>query len=77
MKLCTLALDFDGLIAIDDQLDSQVREAIATLRGRRTVALIVTSRILEALERVSGSLHFMDAVVAESGALIAFPSSGY
>ncbi|MCC7044971.1 MAG: HAD hydrolase family protein, partial [Acidobacteria bacterium] len=34
-------------------------------------------RILDDLRRVTGGLHFVDAVVAENGAVVEFPASGY
>jgi hypothetical protein len=36
-----------------------------------------SGRILEDLRRVAGDLHFLDAVVAENGAVVEFPDSGY
>ena len=77
MKLSTLALDFDGTIARDDVLDPGVREAIAEARAQGVIVLIVTGRMLEDLRHVAGDLHFVDAVVAENGAVIDFPESGY
>lgn len=77
MKFSALALDFDGTIARDDVLDPGVREAIAELRAQDIVVLLVTGRILEDLRRVAGDLHFVDAVVAENGAVIEFPVNGY
>lgn len=77
MRFLALALDYDGTIATDNVLGDQVRQAIATLRARNIVVLIVTGRILSELERVAGSLHFVDAVVAENGAVIYVPDSRY
>jgi hydroxymethylpyrimidine pyrophosphatase-like HAD family hydrolase len=77
LKFSTLALDFDGTIARNDILDPGVREAIAALRAQGIVVVLVTGRILEDLRRVAGDLHFVDAVVAENGAVIEFPDSGY
>jgi hydroxymethylpyrimidine pyrophosphatase-like HAD family hydrolase len=77
MKLCTIALDFDGTIARNDELDGSVRDAIAEIRGLGITVIIVTGRILEDLRRAAGELHFADAVVAENGAVISFPASGY
>ncbi len=77
MKLSTIALDFDGTIARNDVLDPGVRDAIAEARAQGVVVLLVTGRILEDLRRVAGGLHFVDAVVAENGAVIYFPDSGY
>jgi HAD superfamily hydrolase (TIGR01484 family) len=77
MKFCALALDFDGTIAQRDQLDPAVRAAIASLRAQGVVVILVTGRILSELRRVAGDLHFVDAVVAENGAVLEFPSSGH
>src|SRR5687768_17692215 len=77
MKLFALALDYDGTIAAHDQLDPQVREAIATARRRNIAVILVTGRILDELRRVAGDLHFVDAVVAENGAVLHYPESGH
>jgi hydroxymethylpyrimidine pyrophosphatase-like HAD family hydrolase len=77
MKFLAIALDFDGTIARNDALDSQVRKAIAELRAQNIIVLIVTGRILADLRRVAGDLHFVDAVVAENGAVIEFTDNGY
>ncbi len=77
MKFSTLALDFDGTIARNDVLDPGVREAIGELREQGIVVVLVTGRILEDLRRVAGDLYFVDAVVAENGAVIEFPDSRY
>ena len=45
-------------------------------RAGLTVVL-VTGRILDQLRQVAGDLHFVDAVVAENGAVVHFPDSGY
>lgn len=77
MKFSALALDFDGTIARDDVLEPGMRKAIAEVRARGIVVMIVTGRIFDDLRRVAGDLHFVDAVVAENGAVIEFPDSGY
>jgi HAD superfamily hydrolase (TIGR01484 family) len=77
VKFSVLALDFDGTIAVNDVLDPGVRQAISELRAQGIVVLIVTGRILEDLRRVAGDLHFVDGVVAENGAVIEFPDTGY
>jgi hydroxymethylpyrimidine pyrophosphatase-like HAD family hydrolase len=77
LQFSLLALDFDGTIAQNDRLEPAVREAIAELRARDILVAIVTGRILADLRRVVGELHFVDAVVAENGAVIAFPASGH
>ncbi len=77
VKLSTIALDYDGTVARNDILDPEVRQAIAEARAQGIVVVLVTGRILEDLRRVAGDLHFADAVVAENGAVIEFPDSGY
>lgn len=77
MKLSVIALDYDGTIARGDVLDPSVREAIRDARTRGILVLLVTGRILDELRRVAGDFHFVDGIVAENGAVIHFPDSGY
>lgn len=77
MRLSVIALDYDGTIARGDVLDPTVRAAIADARTRGLTVLLVTGRILDALRHVAGDLHFVDGVVAENGAVVHFPDSGY
>src|SRR5271156_2429510 len=72
-----MALDYDGTIAKDGILDGRLRKAIAELRAQNIVVIIVTGRIMDDLRKVAGDLHFVDAVVAENGAVIEFMDSGY
>jgi hydroxymethylpyrimidine pyrophosphatase-like HAD family hydrolase len=76
VKLSVLALDHDGTIAFDDRIDPSVLDAIADARRRGIVVMLVTGRRLDDLRRVAGDLHFVDAVVAENGALVHFPDGG-
>ena len=76
MKFSVLALDYDGTIAIDGVLDSEVRAAIEEVRARGIITVLVTGRILSDLRRVMGDLMLFDAVVAENGAVLTFPSTG-
>lgn len=76
MKFLALALDYDGTIAENDTRPG-VREAIAYVRSKGIVVLLVTGRILSYLRKVAGDLHFVDAVVAENGAVLEFTDSGY
>ena len=77
MRLFTLALDYDGTIARNDRLDPGIRESIAEARTRGITVVIVTGRILDDLRRVAGDLHFVDAVIAENGAVLHVPESDY
>ena len=74
MKFGVLALDYDGTIARDGIIDPDVRTAIAEARARGIAVILVTGRILADLKRVAGDLRFVDAVVAENGAVLAFPN---
>src|SRR3974390_11156 len=72
MKLGVLALDYDGTIARDGLLSPDVRAAIAEARARGIVVIIATGRILSDLRKAVGNLDFVDAVVAENGAVLSF-----
>jgi hydroxymethylpyrimidine pyrophosphatase-like HAD family hydrolase len=74
MKFGVLALDYDGTIASNGVLDPDVRAAIMEARARGIVVVLVTGRILSELKQVAGDLDFADAVVAENGAVLAFPN---
>jgi hydroxymethylpyrimidine pyrophosphatase-like HAD family hydrolase len=76
VKPTVLALDYDGTIARDDQLDPSVLDAIADARRRGIAVMLVTGRRLDDLRRVARDLHFVDAVVAENGAVLHFPGGG-
>jgi hydroxymethylpyrimidine pyrophosphatase-like HAD family hydrolase len=73
MKFRVLALDYDGTIAQDGVLNPDIRAAVAEVRACGTVVLIVTGRTISDLKRVVGDLNFVDAIVAENGAVLEFP----
>src|SRR4030095_13499967 len=77
VKLSVLALDYDGTSATRDVMDPGVREALAAARAHHISVMLVTGRRLDDLQRVAGDLQFLDAVVAENGAVLHFPASGY
>lgn len=77
MKLCVIALDYDGTIATSNGVDQAVRAMIADARTAGVLVFLVTGRRLDDLSRVAGDLHFLDCVVAENGAVVYFPDSGY
>lgn len=76
MKLHVLALDYDGTIARDGGLDPEVRVALVRARERGFFIVLATGRILDDLRRLVGDLAVFDAIVAENGAVIAFPAAG-
>src|SRR5262249_56809316 len=73
-KFGVLALDYDGTIATDGVLHPAVRSAIDEARARGIVVIIATGRVLSDLRNLCGDLGFVDAVVAENGAVLAFPN---
>lgn len=76
MKFGVLALDYDGTIAKDGVLDPDVRAAIEEIRAHGIISVLVTGRILADLRSVMGDLRLFDCVVAENGAVVAFPNAG-
>jgi len=74
MRFNVLALDYDGTIARDGVLDAEVRSAIAEVRARGIAVVIVTGRTMADLRTVAGELGFVDALVAENGAVLEFPN---
>lgn len=76
MDLNVVVLDYDGTIAEHGVLHSEVRNAIDDLRARGIAVVLATGRILGDLHRAVGDLRLVDAIVAENGAVVAFPESG-
>jgi hydroxymethylpyrimidine pyrophosphatase-like HAD family hydrolase len=74
MKFSVLALDYDGTIARDGRAHLAVLEAIREARARQIVIVLVTGRIMSDLRRVLVEQGLFDAIVAENGAVLAFPS---
>ena len=76
MRFRVLALDYDGTVAEEGKLHPDVGAAIEEVRARGIAVVLVTGRILAHLQQQAGDLRFLDAVVAEGGAVLAFPQSG-
>lgn len=74
MKLSVLALDYDGTIARHGRINPETVAAIGDARSRGIVIVLVTGRILSDLRRVLGEEDLFDAIVAENGAVLAFPN---
>ena len=75
MKLAAVALDYDGTIAVNGDIDPGVRDAIRQLRRRGIAVVLATGRRLSDLERVAGDLECFTAIAAENGAVLYFPES--
>ena len=74
MKLSAIAVDYDGTIAKRGRADPSVLDAIQQARSRGVIVVLVTGRILSDLRRVIPQPNLFDAIVAENGAVIAFPN---
>src|SRR5512132_3540739 len=75
MRYHALACDYDGTLAHDGRVSSTTVASLERLResGRRLV--MVTGRLLDDLMTVFDRLDLFDAVVAENGAVVHFPST--
>ena len=76
MRFTVLALDYDGTIARDGKLHPEVRRAVGEVRATGVTVVLVTGRMLSDLRKLVGDLRFVDAIVAENGAVVAYPDSG-
>ena len=73
MKLCVIALDYDGTIAQHGRIEPLVIEAVRRTQARGIVVILVTGRIMTELRRVLPDPELFDAVVSENGAVLSFP----
>ncbi len=76
MRLAALALDYDGTLAANGVLEPDARAALEAVRESGVAIVLVTGRILSNLRSVAGDLRFADGIVAENGAVVAFPQTG-
>ncbi|HEY3600630.1 MAG TPA: HAD hydrolase family protein [Chthoniobacterales bacterium] len=74
MKLCVVALDYDGTIARDGRIEPLVVEAVKEAQASGIVVILVTGRIMADLRRVLPEPELFDAVVSENGAVLSFPN---
>jgi hydroxymethylpyrimidine pyrophosphatase-like HAD family hydrolase len=74
VKLSVIALDYDGTIATHGRAERDALAAIQEARSHGVIVILVTGRILSDLERVLPERSSFDAIVAENGAMLAFPS---
>jgi hydroxymethylpyrimidine pyrophosphatase-like HAD family hydrolase len=75
--LCrVLACDFDGTGATNGRLAPEVASALAAARARGYATLLVTGRVVEDLRIAEVDFTSFDAVVAENGAVLWWPTLG-
>lgn len=70
-----LACDFDGTLASEDQIGLEALEALGRARQAALRLILVTGRTFFELTRVCGCLDLFDAVVAENGAVLYYPTA--
>ena len=75
MKLAAIAVDYDGTLTTNGRLSRDAVDAIGYARAQGIKMLLVTGRRLAHLEDDT-DLAMFDAVVAENGAVLEFPSTG-
>ncbi len=74
MKFNVLALDYDGTVATHGQLNADVALALREAKAKGVTVVLVTGRILADLRTVLKEEDLFDAIVAENGAVLAFPN---
>lgn len=74
MKFNVLALDYDGTVATHGHMQPEVALAIREAKAIGITVVLVTGRILADLRKVMKEEDLFDAIVAENGAVLAFPN---
>src|SRR5262245_46953327 len=76
MRFTALASDYDGTLASHDRVAKPTVAALEQVRTAGLRLLLVTGRTFFDLTRVCERLDLFDAVVAENGGVLYFPSEG-
>jgi len=76
MRYAALAVDFDGTIAHDGTVPTEVLEALEHVKASGRRVILVTGRELDELLSIFPPIGLFDLVVAENGALLYRPASG-
>src|SRR5262245_21739746 len=74
MQYQALATDYDGTLAHDSHVSEETLAALRRLRDSGRKLILVTGRELPELESVFPEFNICDAIVAENGALLYWPS---
>jgi HAD superfamily hydrolase (TIGR01484 family) len=75
MKYSALACDYDGTLASDGVVAQPTLEALARLKARSVMLVLVTGRLLEELLSIFPKVGLFDRVVAENGAVLYRPET--
>jgi hydroxymethylpyrimidine pyrophosphatase-like HAD family hydrolase len=75
MRYQALAVDYDGTLAADGQVDDPTRAALRRLKGSGRRLVLVTGRELADVAGVFGDLAVFDLVVAENGGVLHDPAT--
>jgi hydroxymethylpyrimidine pyrophosphatase-like HAD family hydrolase len=75
MRFHALASDYDGTLAVDGRVASDVKGSLERLRASGRKIVLVTGRELEDLRRVFPELGIFDRIVAENGAHLFRPDN--
>lgn len=74
MRFKVLACDFDGTLATDGRVSDSTIAALERLRASGRMAMLVTGRQFDDLQRVFDRLDLFERVVAEDGGLLYSPT---
>jgi hypothetical protein len=74
MQYLALASDYDGTLAQDSHVHHETRDAIQRLKASGRKLILVTGRELPELVSVFPNWQWCDAIVAENGGLLSWPS---
>lgn len=75
MRYHALATDFDGTLAINNQVTKETLQAIIALKNSGRKVILVTGRRLDDLMAIFPEHTIFDCIVAENGALIYWPET--
>ena len=75
MRYQALAVDYDGTLATDGQVDEATRAALRRLKASGRRLLLVTGRELADVTAAFGDLALFDLVVVENGAVLHDPAA--
>ncbi|MGB3851977.1 MAG: HAD-IIB family hydrolase [Tunicatimonas sp.] len=75
MYLKTLAFDLDGTLTESDTLSEKIKSMLTKVKNEGFIVLLVTGRRLRAIPDLTFFEYICEAIVAENGAVLYFPSN--